>query len=210
MERHYAYYQGLAICYAYVGDLDAAEEYLQEAIDLGCREEELWEIRAEMAVSAGDYVKALELYDKVNQNTKSIHALRRAGYLSLQAADATNDASRKQRYYAKAAQCYEQLRKDNYASYNDRINLATAYEGMEKGDSLETLLQGLTMDYPDRYEAYFRLGVWKYKEQIRNAPAKRDFSEVLDVMSRAESLYRKSGIKDEQFESFLNVLDGIR
>jgi serine/threonine protein kinase/DNA-binding SARP family transcriptional activator len=210
IEPHYAYYQGLAVSYAYRGDYQAAEDYLKEAVKFGSREEDLLESRAEIAVASGDYGRALELYEQIIQSEWSVHSLRRAGYLSLQAANMANNPSERQRYYGNAISYYEQLIRENCASYNDKINLSTAYEGVGEGEKLMNLLQGLIVEYAGRYEAYFRMSVWKYKEQMNNAPSNRNYSEVIRLMGQAESIYRNSGVKDEQFESFLEVLDGIR
>ena len=177
---------------------------------LGSREEDLLESRAEIAVASGDYGRALELYDQVIQSKWSVHSLRRAGYLSLQEAGMANIPSERQRYYGNAISYYEQLVRENCASYNDKINLSTAYEGLGEGEKLMNLLQGLIVEYSGRYEAYFRMSVWKYKEQMNNAPSNRNYSEVISLMGQAESIYHNSGVKDEQFESFLEVLDGIR
>ena len=209
-DERFSVYQGLAISYAHVGEYQNAETYLKKAEEIGGREEELLEIRAEIAVASGKVQDALQTYQRINEISQSVHSVRRMGSLFLQAANGTEIASEQQKYYRGAVGCYERLMKENCASYNDKINLATAYEGLEEGEKLMNVLQGLIVEYPGRYEAYFRVAVWKYKEQMKLVPASRNLTEALNAASQAEALYRDAGARDEQFESFLRILEDIR
>lgn len=210
IEAKKEYYQSEAIIFAHKGDFAAAEEALGRAEAAGGSTEDLQRSRAEMKVAQGLYGEALSIYKSLYKGSMDIEILRRMAMLSLQAAkvaSASGNSTEYNTYLAEAVTYYEQLANSAMASYGDRMNLATAYSLSGMNEKAITVLQSVSVEYPDKYAVYLQLGILEYNMEMKKAPAGRDFTKVKEYAAKAEELFNKTqtGTEDAQLSNLLYI-----
>ena len=214
IEEKNEYYQSAAIIAAYKGEYEEAEKALEKAEEAGGSQGELQRCRAEMKAAQGLYGEALMLYQEIYAGNRDIVTLRRMASLALYAANevsALEDTTDYAAYLTKAITYYEQLLNSGMASYSDRMNLATAYTMSGLNEKAITVLQGMSVDYPNQYAVFLQLGILKYNAEMKKSPSARDFSKVREYAGAAERLYKEMKIQqaDEQLNSFLEIVSQI-
>lgn len=211
MEEKAVYYQNQAIIAAHEGNFAAAEAALLQAEYAGGKEQELTRTRAEMKVAQGLYGEALKLYQQIAGENAESAMLRRMAALALYAAEASPQNAEKSAYIANAVTYYEKLFNSGMASYSDRMNMVTAYVMGGMHEKAISVLQGMQVNYPDRYEIYLQLSILKYNAELKKAPAARDFTKTKEYAGMAEKLYKESGQiqRDEQLQNMLDIVDGL-
>ncbi len=107
-----------------------------------------------------------------------------------------------------AAGYYEALCQAGSADYTDRMNLMTAWNLANKPEKAIQVLTEMQADYPDRYEIYLNLAILRYNQQLKKAPAERDFTRARELAEKAEKLYTASGAdtQDERLEEILSLV----
>lgn len=200
IEEKSEYYQKKAVAAAYQGNFDAAEQSLKRAAELGMDKEEGVICSAEMLAAQGKYEEAARAYLEIN--TENPILIRKTGYLALKAAEKNKE------WITTAAAYYEWLKKMQFASYADQMNLATAYSMAGWEQKAFSQLKEMNILYPNRYEVCLKLGILSYNAELKKAPAHRDFTKAKEYIKKADNLYKNSGMtkKDAQLENMLEIL----
>lgn len=202
-EEKAEYYSNAAVAAAYIGDYLKAEEYLQLAEQKQGTSEEIAKIQAEIRASKGDYKGAIEIYQYLQENRVDNVVLRRIALLSLKASDSDLH------YAEMSISCYEQIVKNQMASYPDRMNLVTAYLKCNMNEKALSLLQEMEVLYSERYEIFARAGILRYNLELKKAPADRDFRKTKKDAEKAIQLYdsASNNMEDEQIEALRQILE---
>ncbi|MCC8029372.1 MAG: protein kinase [Lachnospiraceae bacterium] len=205
------YEQTAAVIYAYSGDYEQAEMYLEAAEADGADERDLEKSRAEMAVSQGDYASAVAIYGSLYAEKQETAVLRRLAYLSLTAGLEESDVLEANAFLANAAAWYELLCQDDMGTFTDQMNLAEAYTELGSAEKAAALLKSMCAKYPDRYEPYLNLAILEYNMQMKKALTERDFTSVIQYTKKAEALYESAGSsdEDEQMEQMIRIAEEL-
>lgn len=197
------YYSNAAVAAAYIGDYSKAEQYLLLVQQKQSTSEEIAKIQAEINASKGDYKHAIEIYQSLQNDQSDNLFLRRIAVLALKVSD-------EHLYYSELAiSCYEQIIKNQMASYPDRMNLVTAYLKCNMNEKALSLLQEMEILYPERYEVFARIGILRYNLELKKAPSDRDFTKTRKDAEKAIKLYESTSDnkEDEQIEALRQILE---
>jgi len=214
MEEKSEYYQKYAIIVANKGEYENAEKALEKAKVLGGDGKELKRSEAEIKVAQGLYAEALEKFKEIYDEEPEGSLLRRMASVSLSAAQKflfSNDLSEYANYLSQAITYYERLLSSNGSSYSDRMNLAAAYTMNGLNEKAIAIYQDLSVEYPDRYEVFKQLAIFKYNSEMKKSAMERDFKKAKEYAATAERLYKeaKNTRSDEQLEDLLDKLKNM-
>ena len=200
MEEKAEYYKNKAVATAYQGRFDIAEQALKRAEELGMAKEEILMCSAEMLIAQGRYEEALQVYQEIK--TENPLLIRKIASLALKAAEKNTD------WITTVVGRYEWLKKMQFASYADQMNLATAYSMVGWDKKAVSQLKEMNILYPNKYEICLKLGILSYNAELKKAVAHRDFTQAKEYIKKAYNLYKYSGMKekDAQLESMLEIL----
>lgn len=199
------YYNNAAVAAAYLGDYSQAEAYLEQAMESHGKKQDIERSRAEMKAAQGEYEEAIKIYQSLREETNDSSILRRIAVLALKKAD--EDVQ----YAELSASCYERLLNEETASYSDRMNLVTAYLYCGMNEQALSVLQEMTVLYPEKYEIYARDGILRYNMELKKAPAERDFLKTRQNVEKAIQLYDSvsPNVTNEQIEMLRQLLETL-
>lgn len=202
MEQRAEYYLDAAVIAAYSGDYETAEEALGNAEALGGDAKEIQRSRAELKAAQGQYAEAFEAYRAMEDGQEETAVLRRMAALALYA------SGDRPEYAEVSAAYYERLAASRMASYEDQMNLVTAYGLCGMDEKAMSRLQSMRAEYPDRYQVYLKLGILKYNAELKKPLASRDYTETRKYVQEALRLYdnENTGQRDEQLEELNSLL----
>lgn len=197
------YYCNAAVAAAYLGDYTIAENYLILAQEKQGDQEIIGKTRAEIKASQGDYQGAVDLYKEVINAENEAEILRRIAIISLEASK--SDES----YAQQSVDCYEKILKMQNGSYSDQMNLTTAYLKCGMNEKALSVLQEMTVIYPEKYEVFQRSAILRYQMEMKKAPSKRDFTKMRKDAEQAVRLYEKNPhpVEDDQIAMLKQLLE---
>lgn len=115
-------------------------------------------------------------------------------YLRLAAADRNS----REDNYRLALDCLQDLMDRGNPEKSVRLNTALALEYLGEYTEAETILLGLTADYPKDYVPQMRLALLYADREAEKSAAQRNYQQVLDRYELAENLYTDTGVPDSE------------
>ena len=127
----------------------------------------------------------------------------------LNEAASTGNTVYRQNCYINAVYMYEKLTDKSISSYNDRINVAAAYQNINRYDKAIILLSELTAEDNSNYKAFMYLAYCYYNQTKASGG---DYSKVKEYYNRALPLYQayaSSGASDAEMIQLGNIVRGL-
>ncbi len=143
-----------------------------------------------------DEIELLENNVKGNDDAGNIMICEYLANAYAKKAGYSEDESETLEYYQKSLDTYQAICDEGYLTFALCENMAIINENMDRFDTAEEILVGMTKDYPKRYESYKRLAFLEADKQQNVDTPMRDYSAMKEYYERAVELY--SG--DEDFE----------
>lgn len=205
------YYVDAAVIEANLHNYDLAEQYIDVVRKSEGTSVEIERCNAEIKVAQGNYQQAIDIYQQLFHGNKDISLLRRIAALQLRLSQSYDNAIDSGNSLLLAINAYEQLVESGYATYVDKMNLVTAYEIGNQNEKAVSMLQIMTVDYPNQYQPYLQLGILKYNMELNKIPKDRDFTKVKEYAKKANEIYSKTvnGQQDEQLNNLRELVEGL-
>lgn len=127
----------------------------------------------------------------------------------LNEAASTGNTVYRQNCYINAVYMYEKLTDKSVSSYNDKINVAAAYQNINRYDKAIILLSELTAEDSSNYKAFMYLAYCYYNQTKASGG---DYSKVKEYYNRALPLYQSyasSGASDAEMIQLGNIVRGL-
>lgn len=199
LEDKLVYIMEMAVAYAYLGDFQTAESYLDYVQKSGTVEG-IESSKAEIFTAKGEWEEAIQLYQQIESTAKNVTVTRKIGVLSLEMAKENVS------YGELAISSYTKLKENGQASYVDNMNLVSAYLLCNQKERAFSLLQEMCVLYPQKYETFARLASLKYQEELKKAPADRNFTKVKEAAGKAVQLYENKYQEENEEITLLKQL----
>ena len=202
-------YYKASVIYAYSGDFEKAEEYIKNIVN---DDELINKSNAEIYAAKGDYDKAITIYEGIYSKNPVSSNLRKIASLNIHAGFQQNITElESNKYLTIAIKNYEKLIEGKYTTYADEMNLSIAYERCNMNQKAISLLEKMTVEYPDQYKVFLRLGIIQYDSQNRMPAFNRDYGKVKQNIQKAKSIYDNQKYKksDDSLENMLDVINSL-
>lgn len=197
------YVMEMAVAYAYLGDFQTAESYL-DYVQKSETVEEIKSLKAEILAAKGEWEEAIRLYQQIEGAAPNTTVTRKIGVLSLEMAKENVE------YAELAISSFEKLKENGQASYADYMNLVSAYLLCNQKERAFSLLQEMCVIYPQKYEVFARFASLKYQEELKKVPADRNFAKVKEAAKKAVQLYEdKYQQENEEITLLKEVLESL-
>ena len=197
------YVMEMAVAYAYLGDFQTAESYL-DCVQKSGAVEEIKSLKAEILAAKGEWEEAIRWYQQIEGDTPNTTVTRKIGVLSLEMAKENVE------YAETAIRSFEKLKENGQASYTDYMNLVSAYLLCNQKERAFSLLQEMCVLYPQKYEVFARFASLKYQEELKKVPADRNFAKVKEAAKKAVQLYEdKYQQENEEITLLKELLESL-
>lgn len=219
------YFRDYAAALAQEGNLEEANKCLDMAKKLGLGKDSIYLIEAEISYIEKNYEEAVEQFQNAIQFTKDRTIERRAsafisdcyknsgdiqGQIQFLEQYVTRPDASKSSFtylgtayfqngqYDKAAEMFRKSIAAGDTQIETQLNLASCYEQLGQLNEAARILLEAANVYPDRYELYRNLAFLEGKKQMGLSNDFRDYHTMQNYYNKAQELYQKSAVKDDQ------------